>query len=298
MSNSLATYTDYTNTGTMPVLLFSAPDDTYSGHIKAFVEYCEERGAVSVDEEIVADYFRDLNASSYAAGTIRIKRQAVKKRLRQLSRNWPTEMRNTLDRRLEDMDKFGDTRAPKIAKLKQRVGSDKIITAEERMQLINAATPRLAYQIEFMYLTGCRVQEMVTAKIGKCKRDADRVVITIIGKGNKERDLIITAEFYDSIRAFYRGEEYLFETQTGKPYAREYVGQQIRRLGKRVLGRQISSHTMRHSFATRKIKQTGNLKGVSEYLGHSSVAITADMYDHNMLADADLLEASIVEVAS
>lgn len=57
----------------------------------------------------------------------------------------------------------------------------------------------------------------------------------------------------------------------------------------------VISDTYRHSFCTRKIRQTGNLKGVSEYVGHSSTAITANMYDHNLLSAGDILEAELVE---
>ena len=46
--------------------------------------------------------------------------------------------------------------------------------------------------------------------------------------------------------------------------------------------------TLRHSFATEKIAKTGKIKGVSEYLGHSSSSITLDMYVHEELTDDEL----------
>ena len=150
--------------------------------------------------------------------------------------------------------------------------------------------------MEFLWLTGCRVSEMVTARVGACNRSGDTVDISVIGKGNKERHVIIKSSFFDKLRDFYRGEEFLFETQTGKQYRRSYVSDQIHKLGRKVLRRSISAHSYRHSFATRKIRQTNNLKGVSVYMGHSSTAITANMYDHNLLGDADLLEDEKVEL--
>ena len=75
-----------------------------------------------------------------------------------------------------------------------------------------------------------------------------------------------------------------------EPYAREYVSAQIKKIGHRI-GREISAHTLRHSFATRKVQQLpGKLDAVSRYLGHSSPSITLAMYCHNTMTDAELYE--------
>ena len=57
----------------------------------------------------------------------------------------------------------------------------------------------------------------------------------------------------------------------------------VERAGKRILGRRISAHSMRHSFATLAIREGASIKAVSKYLGHSSTAITMDMYVHERL---------------
>ena len=60
-----------------------------------------------------------------------------------------------------------------------------------------------------------------------------------------------------------------------------------------VLGREISAHTLRHSWATEQIKRGQSLKAVSLYLGHASTSITADLYVHDTLdADAAALSFS------
>ena len=135
---------------------------------------------------------------------------------------------------------------------------------------------------------------MTRLKLANCKAEGDKVTCTVTGKGNKAREVDITIAFYLKVREFFEGETYLFETQNGKPYANNYVSDQIRRKARKYLGRTLSAHSLRHSFCTRKVRETGNLKGVSEYVGHSSTSITSDMYDHNLLTDSDLLCDDVV----
>lgn len=293
MNTTITRYQD-TTTATMSLASIALIDDTYTHHVRDFVAFCEERGDTEITEENVHDYFAGLNESTYAAGTIRIKRQAVKKRIRQLLEHAPIDTQIRLDRYLANLDHFGDTRAPKTASSAIRV--EKCVSPSERILLVAAASPRLSLMMDFLWITGCRVSEMTGIRIGDCTVEGDTVDILVVGKGNKHRHVMIRESFYQTIRAYYRGEEHLFETNTGGIYDRTYITKQISKLGRRVLGRRISAHSYRHSFCTRKIRQTGNLKGVSEYVGHSSTAITADMYDHNLLSADDLLDDDITTV--
>ena len=67
---------------------------------------------------------------------------------------------------------------------------------------------------------------------------------------------------------------------------------EIIKAGKRILGRRISAHSMRHSFATLAIRDGASIKAVSKYLGHSSTAITMDMYVHESLEKAQRVRRS------
>ena len=266
--------------------------DSYSAHAKDFTAWVRSQDR-AVDFEAVRDYFIHLNGSGYSANTVRVKRQAVKKRIRQLMQDAPIDDRIRLDVVLGDLDKFGETRAPKMAT--PAIGSEKVISRDDCMTLASKASNRLALIIEFLWQTGCRVSEMTNIRPGDCKLQGGVVIITVTGKGKKQRDVRISETTFNQIRDFYRGEEFLFETEKGNQYPRTYVSEQIRNLSRRVLNRTLGAHSFRHSFATRKIRETQNLKGVSVYLGHSSTAITADMYDHNLLGDSDLLGDSILQ---
>ncbi len=284
-------YGDYTGSNSIDLESLEARQDTYTGHFKHFVQYCDAL-ELDVNFESIRSYFVNLNQSSYAAGTKRIKRQAVKKRILQAAQDWPIDNRIRLKELLSDLDHFGDTRAPKIAS--HAVKRDRVFSRDDITTLIAHCSERLSLAVNFLWVTGCRVNEMTTLTLGRCHVDADKVTCTVIGKGNKERKVCISTDFYGKLRSYYRGEELLFETRTGRPYANTYISDEIRKKSRKYLGRTLAAHSLRHSFATRKIRETGNLKGVSEYLGHSSTAITANLYDHNLLSDADILGDDMV----
>jgi integrase/recombinase XerD len=94
--------------------------------------------------------------------------------------------------------------------------------------------------------------------------------------------------FYNAILQTYDGEQWLFESRSGNQVHDRNAAKEIRRLGQKHLRRHVTPHMFRHTFPTNTIKRTGKRKAVSVYLGHSSTAITEDMYNSETLDDADL----------
>ena len=190
-----------------------------------------------------------------------------------------------LETALHDLNE-GETKAPKIAS--DAIGSDKVISPLEYERLIHGArSERQRCFLLFLWVTGCRVSEMLNVKLANCEV-GERVRIRILGKGRKERFVSIPYDLYMRIDRTFVGVEYLFETKTGATYSRSYVSNQIAKLGRDIISKRISAHTFRHSFATRKISETHKTEAVSRYLGHSSVAITLSLYVHEQFDDADL----------
>lgn len=268
------------------IRLIESKRDCYTHHVLTFTAWLREH-AREFNMDSVADYFRTLNASQYSAGTIANKRQAVKNRLQMLSDHMDPVQAYAFERQLKRLDRDPDTKAPK--KQRAAIGASKVMTESEyHTVLLRARSERQRCFIRYLWQTGARVSELTGARLRDCKRTGKIVDIRIIGKGNKERHLRITSELFDDIRRVFSGREYLFETSTGRPYYRTYVSDQIAKLTLHVLGRRLSAHKLRHSFATNMLRKTGKLTAVSEYLGHSSTAITSDYYVHESLDDAEL----------
>ena len=71
-------------------------------------------------------------------------------------------------------------------------------------------------------------------------------------------------------------------TRSGKPLNPSNIGHQLRKAGERVGLAHFYPHLLRHSRATDMLKNKGiSLKAVSKFLGHASVATTAEMYVHD-----------------
>lgn len=263
--------------------------DCYGYHVRQFTDFLRERGAL--DRSAIVDYFTELNGSTYGAGTKRIKRQAVKKRLRQMARagGLGSEMSVNLDQFLTDLDREGVTKAPKIQPAP--IERAKFITPAEYDRVLAACRGcKQSMLIRFLWMTGCRVSELIGIRYTDCKAESDRVLINVVGKGNKQRTVRIPGAFYDEVVACYHGVAYLFESAGGKQLNRRNISETIAAVTQRALGRTLRAHALRHSFATRQIRRTGKIEAVSRYLGHSSPSITMSFYCHESLDDGELFD--------
>jgi integrase len=130
-------------------------------------------------------------------------------------------------------------------------------------------------------------------KRADCERDKDVVHVCLNGKGDKKRHVRIPVGLLVEIdKAFQsrKGErEWLFQTNQEGRFSRQYVTREVRRAAKRILGRVIGAHVIRHARASDLYKRTGgDLKGTADLMGHASVATTARYYVRARLSDEDL----------
>ncbi|WP_167884812.1 tyrosine-type recombinase/integrase [Leptospira fluminis] len=170
-----------------------------------------------------------------------------------------------------------------------KVYSEEILSKKEIEALVQNSSPRTGLIIQSLGNTGLRISELLSIRIQDCIEEGKFVYIRIIGKNRKERRVFLPTSLFRKIRRTFQGKFYLFETKNGKRITRNYAWKEIHRKGKEILNKNIHPHTFRHSFATNTILKKGkDIKAVSQYLGHSSTAITADMYLHSELRPGDL----------
>ena len=104
---------------------------------------------------------------------------------------------------------------------------------------------------------------------------------------SSRRDIPMTAEIercLDAQRSYW-GFRFLFCTETGDPLSKERVQSEINRIIKRIREDghdfpRITSHVFRHTFATRAIEAGMQPQVLKTILGHSSLAMTMDLYSH------------------
>ena len=143
--------------------------------------------------------------------------------------------------------------------------------------------------LETLYGCGLRVSELVSLKISDLFFDEGFVKIT--GKGNKQRFVPIgnlTQKYIriykDDIRAHLdikKGhEDTLFLNRRGSQLTRAMLFTIIKDLATKIgLQKNISPHTLRHSFATHLLENGADLRSIQLMLGHESIT-TTEIYVH------------------
>jgi integrase/recombinase XerD len=143
--------------------------------------------------------------------------------------------------------------------------------------------------IEVLYGCGLRVTELTELK--KSNLFMDEGVVKVIGKGDKERLIPIVKStirqlklYIDSVRIHQKiqkgSEDHVFLNQSGKKLSRVMVFHIIKdSCAKAGIKKNVSPHTMRHSFATHLVEGGADLRAVQEMLGHESIT-TTEIYTH------------------
>jgi integrase/recombinase XerD len=143
--------------------------------------------------------------------------------------------------------------------------------------------------LETLYGCGLRVSEIITLKISDLFFDEGFIKIT--GKGNKQRFVPIansTQKYIELYRNTIRNhldikkgfEDTLFLNRRGKQLTRAMIFTIIKTLAIKInLQKNISPHTLRHSFATHLLENGADLRSIQMMLGHESIT-TTEIYVH------------------
>lgn len=142
--------------------------------------------------------------------------------------------------------------------------------------------------IELMYSCGLRVSELVELKMSELF--LDEKFIRVIGKGSKERLIPISNQAIKELNLWFidrnvmniqPGEiDYVFLNRRGKHLTRTMILIMIKQYAKEAgIEKNISPHTLRHSFATSLLEGGADLRAIQEMLGHESIK-TTEIYTH------------------
>lgn len=144
--------------------------------------------------------------------------------------------------------------------------------------------------IELLYSTGLRVSELVKLDINSC--DFYNNEIRVIGKNEKERIVIMGRKAKSAVRNYFNKERiHVIKNNREKAVFLNNRGcrltvRTVQRLFNEVsklLGKEITPHVLRHSFATALLNGGADLRVVQELLGHTSLQ-TTQLYTHVTLS--------------
>jgi integrase/recombinase XerD len=141
---------------------------------------------------------------------------------------------------------------------------------------------------ELLYSCGLRISEAIEILFDSV--DFENSLIRVIGKGNKERLAPIGDEAKRLLKKYIqesrpdicgkRESEYLFISKKGSKLNRKSVWRLLKNYVSRTkIKKNITPHTLRHSFATHLIENGADLRSVQELLGHMDIS-TTQVYTH------------------
>ena len=139
--------------------------------------------------------------------------------------------------------------------------------------------------LETMYATGIRVSELINLKLKNLHEDLK--LVKVLGKGSKERLIPISEVALSWIKRYEKkvrdplllqknkSSEFIFLNNRGEALTRQAVWQIIKRYCKMAgIEKDVTPHTLRHTFATHLLENGADLRVVQEILGHSDISTT------------------------
>lgn len=167
-----------------------------------------------------------------------------------------------------------------------------VLTEDEQARLLEQPNPRYPTgernqtMLNLMLNTGLRLAEVTALRW----RDLDLTTGKLMvrrGKGAKDRSLWVAEADIDRLRSWRERQvaecsecDHTFTTLEGRPLDHRYVQRMVKRYAvKAGIEKDITPHTLRHSFATDLYRETTNIRLTQKALGHSNLA-TTQIYTH------------------
>ena len=266
----------------------------YRRHGSEFLAFLADRGVDwrTPDRRTVRAYLAQLAERGLSASSVAGRLAAIRSMYRHALRNGRIET-----------DPLAGVRAPRRPSRLPRVltvdEATELVTAPRRMAVRDEALARRdAALLELLYATGMRISELAGLTLDRL--DVGRRRLRVVGKGNKERDLIFGAPAAAALRIYLadarprlasRGtaSTAVFLNAAGGPLTARGARLVIERwVGASGMPDRTSPHTLRHSFATHLLEGGADLRVVQELLGHANLQ-TTQVYTH--LSDAALRSA-------
>lgn len=174
-------------------------------------------------------------------------------------------------------------------KLPKVLNTDEVDTLLNTPDLTTTLGLRDKAMLELMYATGMRVSELVNLNINDVHLSLG--FVRCLGKGNKERIIPIGKMATEALKEYLEKARPKLINQKNKTDSlfMNHHGQRLSRQGfwkilkqmavKAGIEKELTPHTLRHSFATHLLENGADLRSVQELLGHSDIS-TTQIYTH------------------
>ena len=236
----------------------------------------EVKEITDISSEMVKKYIQTLKKGGFESSSISRKISAIKAFHKYISNDAGVTNVTINIKKPKKEEKL-----PKVLSLEEINMMFNTIKTNEPLDLRNRC------MLEFLYGSGLRISELLDLKpenISLHKKE-----LHVVGKGNKERIVPLSDMSIDAFSKWMskgkphiknRGENYLFVNKNGNKLTRQGVWKLIKEIALEAgITKEISPHTLRHSFATHLLNNGFNLRYVQFLLGHKDIS-TTQIYTH------------------
>ncbi|MDA3894538.1 MAG: site-specific tyrosine recombinase XerD [Desulfobacteraceae bacterium] len=261
--------------------LADATIESYSGDLKRFITFlksCRINPVQKTDTTVILKYLiylRDegLSARSRARHLVTLRGFFKFMIQEKILKKDPT--------RIVDLPKTG-------IKLPDVLSIEEIVTILNTPDTSKPRGVRDAAMIELLYAAGLRVSELIHVKLQDINLEMG--FVRTFGKGSKERIVPIGNEAKEKINDYLTHarfillknnvSRFLFVARAGKPMTRQGFWKLLKKYAIQTgIGKKITPHSFRHSFASHLLEGGADLRAVQMMLGHVDIS-TTQIYTH------------------
>ncbi|HZK25419.1 MAG TPA: site-specific tyrosine recombinase XerD [Oscillospiraceae bacterium] len=250
--------------------------EAYNRDLKTFCQYLQRFGVTKIEDVTrnnIVGYLRELQKSGRATATLSRNMASIRSFY-----NFLFQERRVVENPAADLS------SPKIEKKLPRVlSTEEVDLLLEQPDQLQVSGLRDKAMLEVIYATGIRVSELMSLNILDINLEAGFLRCT--GKGSKERIIPLGSFAIQHLNTYLnkgrpklvreRSETSLFVNLHGKRLTRQGFWKILKKYAQKAgIAKDITPHTMRHSFATHLLENGADLRSVQEMLGHADISTT------------------------
>ncbi len=269
-----------------------ASANTLAGYERDLVDFADflsgggER-LTTAQPEAIRGYLVDLNRRGYAARSVARRLSAIRQFYKFLFTDGirSDDPTGTID---------GPRQGRAIPKVLSEAEVDRMLqratleVSEAEGPAAKLAALRMQALVELLYASGLRVSELVGLPMRALA--GDRRIITVVGKGRRERIVPLTQAARSAVTAYVAERKkaggvdgpFLFPASGEERHLnRQVFGRDLKGLAARagIASAKVSPHVLRHAFASHLLQNGADLRSVQQLLGHADIS-TTQIYTH------------------
>jgi len=249
---------------------------SYKTDLEGFSSFLQKNGKdefSGMDRKDIRGFMGELLSYGYKKSSVSRKLSAIKSFCKFLERNKILKRNPSLSVKTPRTDKFIPS----------------FLSEEEIERILDSSSMNTEFDIrnkailELLYATGIRASELVNLDLSMF--DIRNKLLRVYGKGKKERILPVARVAFETLNKYISevrgyGNGALFMSKSGKRLGQRDLQRIVKKAIVKVATlKQMSPHTMRHTFATHLLNRGANLRAIQELLGHESLS-TTQIYTH------------------